>query len=84
MAAGFFVYQPTPWSIAMSVLDRLTDRGLQDLVGLKNQEISFLRMRMKDLEEALRRANAACDTKSKRITSLSLDLEEMRRPKCGK
>jgi hypothetical protein len=68
----------------MSVLDRLTDRGLQDLVGLKNQEISFLRMRIKDLEEALKRTKACCDAKSKRITCLALDLEEMRRPKCGK
>jgi hypothetical protein len=68
----------------MSALDRLTDRGLQDLIGLKNQEIFFLQKRIKDLEEALKRTQACCDTKSKRITSLALDLEEMRRPACGK
>jgi hypothetical protein len=68
----------------MSVLDKLTDRGLQDLVGLKNQEIFFLQRRIKDLEEALKRTQACCDSKSKRITCLALDLEEMRREKCGK
>jgi hypothetical protein len=68
----------------MSVLDKLTDRGLQDLVGLKNQEIFFLQRRIKDLEEALKRTQVCCDSKSKRITCLALDLEEMRREKCGK
>jgi prefoldin subunit 5 len=60
----------------MSNLDRLTDRGLQDLIGLKDQEIFFLRQRIKDLEEALKRSNDLCTAKSKRITSLSLDLHE--------
>lgn len=68
----------------MSALDQLTDRGLQDLVGLKDQEIFFLQRRIKDLEEALKRTQVSCDSKSKRITCLALDLEEARRPTCGK
>jgi hypothetical protein len=68
----------------MSALDQLTDRGLQDLIGLKDQEIFFLRRRIKDLEEIAKRMQAVCDSKSKRIACLALDLEELRRAACGK
>lgn len=63
----------------MSLIDRLTDRQLQDLVGQKNLEIALLRRRVKDLEEALARTRACCDSKSKRIAALCEDLSELKR-----
>jgi len=83
-SGGFLLEQPIPWSIAMSILDSLTDEGLKALIEVKNSEIAHLMFKVKFLEEERARLDKWSKAKSRRIVCLTLDLEEMRRSKCCK
>jgi hypothetical protein len=60
----------------MPNLDRFTEDGLKALVEAKNVQIAALEARVKFLEEERARLEKWGQAKSRRIVSLTLDLNE--------
>ena len=63
----------------MSILDRLTDDQLKEMLCLKEIEAAGLRVQIKKLKEHLAKWKDLADTRASRIHELAGELAEIRR-----
>ena len=69
----------TDWRYSMSILDRLTDDQLKEMLALKEIEAAGLRVQIKKLKERLVKWKDLAETRMVRICDLSSELAEIRR-----